>query len=63
MTRKKLPAKDRHKSGFMVRLPESFRELLDELVKESHRTMTVEVQLALSDYAKAKGKKPPEVGS
>lgn len=62
MGRKKLPAKDRHKSGFMLRLPEPFRTLLDSITAETHRSLTVEVQLALIEYAKKHGKPAPKVG-
>ncbi len=62
MGRKKLSAKDRHKSGFMLRLPESYRTLLDAITAETHRSLTVEVQLALIDYAKKNGKPPPKIG-
>lgn len=46
----KSKTRDRHKSGFMVRLPEEWREWLQEVTAKSRRTMTSEVQIALSEY-------------
>lgn len=61
MAKKPAAKKDRHKSTFVVRLPESFRALLDTLQAKTHRTYTVEVQLALRDHAVKLGEHPPEV--
>lgn len=47
--------KDRHKSAFMVRLPESHRAALKILKAKNRRTFSVEVQLALEAYYKANG--------
>jgi len=59
-SKKKQPA-DRHKSGFMVRLPESFRGALAELQRSTLRPATVEVQLALAAHLRAGGIDPPQV--
>lgn len=57
MSKKKQP--DRHKSGFMVRLPESHREPLARLKKKNRRSMTTEVQIALERHYKEEGVEPP----
>ena len=49
---------DRHKSGFMIRLPESYRTLISALTDKSRRTITTEVQVALDKHAKD-AKVPP----
>lgn len=59
MPPKKVAKKDRHKSGFMIRLPESFREPVAELKRKTRRPITVEVQLAMEAHLKANGVKPP----
>ncbi len=51
-------AKDQHKSGFMVRLPESYRGPLEELKKKNRRALTVEVQIALDKHFKDESVKP-----
>jgi hypothetical protein len=55
---KKKP-KDQHKSGFMVRLPESHRPPLDALKKKHRRATTTEVQIALERHYQAEGVPPP----
>lgn len=52
---KKPTAKDRHKSGFMVRLPEKYRELMAKLRMKNRRTITTEVQIALDEHLKREG--------
>lgn len=52
---------DRHKSGFMVRLPAIYRELLNQVRLKSRRTITVEVQIALDKHLKDEGIQPPPV--
>lgn len=51
MAKPKTKPTDRHKSGFMVRLPEAYRTLLQALQDKNQRSMTVEVQRALLLYA------------
>lgn len=58
--RKKKTTADQHLSGFMVRLPEKFRMYLLSLQKQTRRTITMEVQLALEEYLKKHGIWPPE---
>lgn len=41
---------DQHKSGFLVRLPESYRPLLEAVKKKTRRATTVEVQIALDRH-------------
>lgn len=51
--KKPKPAKntaDQHKSKFMVRLPEAYREQLQRLTAKTRRTLTMEVQLALDKH-------------
>lgn len=66
MAKKKQSNKaDRHKSGYMLRLPEHFREMLQDLTQDTRRTMTEEVKIALERYLKGEGKwkDPPSKGS
>jgi predicted DNA-binding protein len=49
-SRKPPKPKDQHRSSFMVRLPESYRERLTRLVGRTKRKMTAEVQLALDKH-------------
>jgi predicted DNA-binding protein len=42
--------KDQHKSSFMVRLPEPYREKLNRLKARTRRAITTEVQLALDKH-------------
>ena len=51
---------DRHKSGYLIRLPESYRAALQELRQKTRRPMTVEAQIALDAHLKANGISPPQ---
>ena len=53
------PKMDRHKSGLMIRLPESARPILIALKAKNRRPTTTEVLIALEQHAKAEGIKPP----
>lgn len=59
--KKRKPAKveDRHRSGFMIRLPEPFRAALEQLHAKHRRPMTVEVQIALEKHFRDEGVKFP----
>jgi hypothetical protein len=46
------PPADQHKSKFMVRLPEAYREKLAKLTARTRRAITVEVQIALDKHFK-----------
>jgi hypothetical protein len=66
MAKKKRPqakqAGDRHSSGFMVRLPEWHRAVLEILKRKNRRAYTEEVQMALEKHYKTEGvdvPKPP----
>ena len=59
-TPKKRPTHDQHKSGFMIRLPEEYREIIAELRAKSRRTITMEIRVAIDEYIKANGITPPE---
>ena len=59
MAKPKKPAKDQHKSGFLVRLPEEFRAPLEALKDKLGQPYTVAVQRALRAYLKANGVEPP----
>lgn len=54
----KKPKKDQHKSGFLVRLPESYRPPLERLKAKNKRPITSEVQLALDKHFKDEDAKP-----
>jgi predicted DNA-binding protein len=47
---KKKSPPDRHKSSFMIRLPEQFRELLSRAKAKTRRATTTEVQIALEKH-------------
>ena len=49
------PADDRHRSGFMLRLPENHRQALEELRKKNRRPFTEEVQIALEKHYRDEG--------
>lgn len=51
---------DQHKSGFLVRLPEDFRPVLEGLQAKNDRPMTIEVQRAIIAYAKLQGVPAPD---
>jgi hypothetical protein len=51
--------KDQHRSGFMVRLPEEFRTVLESLQQKNERPMTIELQRALILYARQEGVEAP----
>lgn len=55
----KKPAKDRHTSGFSVRLPEPYREIMNKLKAKTRRAITVETQIALDKHIKENGLEPP----
>jgi hypothetical protein len=61
MARKKTKseAADRHASGFMVRLPEVYREQLRLLRPKTRRTMTEEIKMAIEKHLEAEGLWPP----
>jgi hypothetical protein len=42
--------KDRHGSGFMIRLPEIYRTQLRKLREQMRRPMTSEIQIALEEH-------------
>lgn len=58
VAKKKRP--DQHKSGFLIRLPEEFRPVLESLQAKNDRPMTIELQRAVIAYAKAEGVKCPD---
>lgn len=53
-------AKDQHKSGFMVRLPEVYRQKLAELRKKTDRPFTASVRRGLDRELKENGIEPPD---
>lgn len=59
MAKAKNTPKDQHKSGFMVRLPEAYREKLRELQAKTDRPFTSDVRRALDAYLTANGVAPP----
>lgn len=46
-------------TGFMVRLPDRFRPVMEALRKKNRRPMTEEVQIALEKYVLSEGISPP----
>ena len=55
MARKKRtdgPPPDQHLSGFMVRLPEAYRQQLRLKIQETRRSLTTEVRIALGERNK-----------
>jgi hypothetical protein len=58
---KKKPG-DKHKSGFMIRLPEAYRAPLSTLKTKNRRPTTTEVQIALDKHLQSEGVKPPTLG-
>lgn len=54
----KAKPKDKHKSAFMVRLPERYRGALESLKAKTRRATTVEVQIALDKHLKDEGQSP-----
>jgi hypothetical protein len=40
---------------FLLRLPETYRDLLRSIQDKTHRTMTVDAQIALERFAKHQG--------
>lgn len=57
MAKKKNP--DRHKSGFLVRLPESYREKLHGLKAKTDRPVAAMIRRAVDAYLKENGVNPP----
>jgi predicted DNA-binding protein len=51
--------KDAHRSGFMVRLPESYRERMEELRRKTDRPYSAQVRRAMDAYLKLNGIEPP----
>lgn len=55
----KKQSKDYHRSGFLVRLPEPYREKLREIKRKTDRPFAATVRRALDDFLKANGVSPP----
>jgi hypothetical protein len=58
VAKKKLKV-DQHKSGFLVRLPEPYREKLQELKRKTDRPITASVRRGVDAELKANGIAPP----
>lgn len=52
--------KDLHTSGFMVRLPEQYREALRALKEKTDRPISVSVRRAVDAYLIQNGMEPPK---
>ena len=50
--------KKKKQRGFMVRLPEEYKEVLTEIKSKNRRTITAEVQIAIDMYLKREGYAP-----
>lgn len=62
MSKKKTASKrtaDRHKGGFLVRLPDEMRVSLEALKQRTGQPYTWAVRKALEAYLKANGVEPP----
>jgi hypothetical protein len=46
---------DRHKSGFLVRFPDSYRKAFEKLKAKTRRTYTTDAQIAMDAHLKANG--------
>lgn len=55
----KSKTKDKHTSGFMLRLPGAYRAPMAALKAKNRRPMTTELQLALDKHFKDEGIAPP----
>lgn len=51
---------DRHKSGFLVRLPEAYREKLHGLKEKTDRPVAAMIRRAVDAYLKENGVEPPK---
>lgn len=51
--------KDRHASGFMIRLPDGYREVLRK-VDDPDLTYTVKIRRAVDAWLRTKGIEPPK---
>jgi hypothetical protein len=51
--------KDRHASGFMIRLPDEYREVLRK-VEDPDLTYTVKIRRAVDAWLRTKGIEPPK---
>jgi hypothetical protein len=60
MAKKKPADVDRHRSGFMLRLPEVYRVQLRKLRAQTRRPMTTDIQIALEKYLAEFQLWPPE---
>jgi hypothetical protein len=58
--KKKQKQPDLHRSGWMIRLPEIYREQLRTLFQQMRRPMTTEVQIALEKHLAEFGLWPPK---
>jgi predicted DNA-binding protein len=59
---KKKKQTDLHLSGFLIRLPEVYRDQLRKLKERTRRPMTEDVKIALEEYLKNHGLWPPSAG-
>jgi len=58
MAAKKTSSRDYHRSGFLVRIPEVYREKLKELKRKTDRPFAASVRRALDDYLGKHGVSP-----
>jgi hypothetical protein len=59
MAKNKKAQKDQHRSGFLVRLPESYREPLQKLKALTDRPITASVRRGVDAELRANGIDPP----
>lgn len=57
--KKKLKAADRHKSSFVIRFPEEYREIMRNISRANRRPIVTEARIALDKHIQSEGKEPP----
>jgi len=57
------PKADKHKSGFLVRLPAPYRLKLQELKKKTDRPITASVRRGVDAELRANGIEPPDTST
>lgn len=59
---KSKPRPDQHKSGFLVRLPKAYQQLLRELKAKTDRAISVSVRRGVDKELRENGIEPPPPG-
>lgn len=56
----KASTQDRHQGGYMVRLPEYYREFFRVLAKENTRTAVAEIAMCIEEGIRGRGLRSPK---